>query len=361
MMRSVAAAAFAALFAVPAAQAATWSPELQSIIDKAKAEGELQISTAPNVLGGADGAKAVEAGLASMFGVKAPVVWTPAPAMAQLAAKIYEEYRAGGKSSTDLISVSAIQAVPYLDKGLFMSVDWVKLMPERITPDIVEGGGQALRLDATFPAILYNTHLAQWVKDIRVMDDLLKPEYKEKFATTSFLGGFDALAAKDGWGIEKTTDYVRKLAPQVSGLMRCNSEDRIASGEAPAIALDCVGGAQYTARFRDAHILDSHIVRDAAQRRYYYFFIPSNAKHPNAAILYGLYLSSPEGQRDVMLNLDGNDLDSYPESTNAKRLKALQADGVKFLDVDIAWWAKQQSPELLAALANMVKIIEQKK
>jgi ABC-type Fe3+ transport system substrate-binding protein len=218
-----------------------------------------------------------------------------------------------------------------------------------------------LRVDATFPGILYNVRLAPWAKDIKSMADLLKPDYKGKFATTSFLAGFDVLASKDGWGIEKTMDYVRKLAPQVDGLLRCNSEDRIASGEIPAIALDCIGGAQFTNRFRGKDVLDTQIVPDAAQRRYYYIFIPSNSKHPNAAILYGLYLSSPEGQRDVMMSLDGSDLDDYPESVNAKRVKALETAGVKFIDVTMEWWAKAQTPELVAAQSAMTKIITQNK
>ncbi|HXQ52271.1 MAG TPA: extracellular solute-binding protein [Stellaceae bacterium] len=331
---------------------------VQAAITKAKAEGKLQLTTPPNVLGGGDGTKLIEDGIERMFGVTLAIGWAPSGSMGQLASKLYEEYRAGAPSSSDVVALAAVQIMPYLDKGLFLKVDWPSLMPDRITPAIVEGDGQALRVNSSFTSILYNPRVAPWVKDIDMMADALKPEYKGKYATTVFLAGFDVLLAKDVWGIDKTTDYVRAMVPQLNGLMHCDSEDRVASGETGAVILDCTGAAPNRAKFRGQGVLASKIVRDAAHRRYYYMLVTANAAHPNAAVLYALYLSSPEGQRTVMWDLDGNDLDSYPESQNGKRVKALADSGVKFLDVTLDWWRKEQSPELAAAQKTIIKLIE---
>ena len=80
-------------------------------------------------------------------------------------------------------------------------------MPSRITPVMVEGEGRALRIATNLPGIVYNMKAAPWVAQVNTTDDLLKPEYKGKFYTTPFLGGFDVLLAPDVWGIEKTTAY----------------------------------------------------------------------------------------------------------------------------------------------------------
>ena len=344
--------------AAPAAQAAEWSPALQQVIAKAREEGKIQLTTPPNVMGGADGTAIIEAGIEKTFGVKIAIEWAPSGAMGALAAKLYEEYRAGGPSSSDLVALAAVQILPYLDKGLFRKTDWPALLPGRITPEIVEGDGQALRLDATLTSILYNPRVAPWVKDVQVMDDLLRPEFKGKYATTVFLAGFDVLIAKDAWGIEKTTDYVTRMVPQLNGLMHCDSEDRVAAGETGAIVLDCTGGAPNRLKFRGTGVLATKTMRDAAHRRYYYALITSNAPHPNVAILYALYLSTPEGQRKVLYDLDGNDLDSYPESANGARVKEEAAQGVIFHDVTLDWWRSEQSPELAAAQRNLVKLIE---
>src|SRR3974390_3416197 len=101
------------------------------------------------------------------------------------------------------------------------------------------------------PAILYNMRAAPWVKDVHTMADLLDGAYKGKFATTPYLAGFDVLLSDEMWGIEKSKDFVRRLSGQVSGFIICSSGDRIASGEIPALALDCDGNAQNTAKFRD--------------------------------------------------------------------------------------------------------------
>ncbi|MFL6934659.1 MAG: hypothetical protein ACJ8EJ_08430 [Xanthobacteraceae bacterium] len=327
---------------VAQAQQVAITPELAKIIDAAKKEGRLLLRSTTSVNGAADGAKVAQDGIKRMFGVDLAVEWVPGPAFAPLAAALFQEKQGGQPASGDVFVATAIQITPYLDRGLFQPVDWVKLAPARIKPDLIEGDGKALRFMTFLPGINYNVKVATWVPQIKVIEDILKPDYKGKFVTTPFLAGFDVLLADPKWGPAKTEDFVRRMSTQIAGLLGCEGEDRIASGETPALVIDCSGGSQNRLRFRGQGILDTHIVGNVAQRRYAYMTIPAHSAHPNAAILYTLYLSSPEGQEKVVWDLYGWDLDLYANSRAGKRVEEVKSKGITFTDVNIDWWKTNQ-------------------
>lgn len=335
-------------------RAAEWTPALQKIIEAARQEGKLTLGTPVNVDGGSAGPKVVEAGIATMFGVKLETEWAPAPAFAQMAAKLQQEFQAKLKASTDVYFGAAPQLGPYIDGDLFREIPWAQLWPDRIKDDMVEQG-RSLRFETFLPGILYNVKAAPWVKDIKVIGDVLKPEYKGKFVTTPYLSGFDALVAQGAWGKAKTFDFVKKMAGQITGLMACSGTDRIASGEVPALVIDCSGSAQNVERYRS--VLDTQIPSDIAMRRYVYMQVPSHAAHPNAGILAALYLSSPSGQHDVAFTLDGIDMDGYPETWTHRRVAQLQQEGAKFLDVTIGWW--KTNPTVDSDFSDLVKVLQQ--
>jgi len=336
-----------------ASRADDWPPALQKIIAAAKQEGKLTMSTAVNVAGGADGTKAVQAGVAKLFGVTLDASWAPAPSFGPMVAKLMQEFQAGVPASSDIDFAAAPHLGPYIDGALFRKVPWHELWPERIAPTSFERE-RSLRFETFLPGILYNVKAAPWAKDIQVIADVLKPEYKGKFATTPYLSGFDALVAQSAWGMAKTTDFVTRMAGQISGVMACSGTDRIASGEVPALVIDCSGSSPNIARYRG--VLDTKVPRDIAMRRYVYMSIPSNAAHPNAAILAALYLVSPAGQHDVALTMDGIDEDDYPETWAHRRVAELRQDGAKFLDVDIGWWKTNATAD--ADFNALVKILQ---
>ena len=206
------------------------------------------------------------------------------------------------------------------------------------------------------PGVLYNQRVAPEFGKIVTTADLLAPEYKGKLYTQPYLAGFDVLVADSMWGYQKTAAFVGRLAQQVGGLVRCGSAERIASGELPALAIDCTGSDQNRAKYRQS--LGHVVLRDAAMRRYDFLCIPENAAHPNAGILLALYTSSPEGQKRIQRELFGNDLDSYPETETHARIAALESQGVKFRDVTIAWWSAQKNNE--SDLKKLIKIIAQR-
>jgi ABC-type Fe3+ transport system substrate-binding protein len=350
---AVAGAIAGAALAPRASPAAEWSPALQKIIAAARDEGKLTMSTAVNVAGGADGTKAVQAGVAKMFGVTLDASWAPAPSFGPMVAKLLQEFQAGVPASSDIDFAAAPHLGPYIDGDLFRKVPWHDLWPERIAPTAFERE-RSLRFETFLPGILYNVKAAPWARDIQVIGDVLKPEYKGKFATTPYLSGFDALVAQSAWGKEKTTKFITALAGQISGVMACSGTDRIASGEVPALVVDCSGSSPNIARYRG--ILDTKVPRDIAMRRYVYISIPSNAAHPNAAVLAALYLVSPAGQHDVAFTFDGIDDDDYPETWAHQRVAALHQEGAKFLDVDIGWWKTNATAD--ADFNALVKILQ---
>src|SRR5262250_2725822 len=148
------------------AQTVQVTPELAKVIEAAKKEGKLLLRSTTSVNGAAEGAKLAQDGIKRMFGVDLAVEWVPGPAFAPLAAALYQEKQAGQPASGDVYVGTAIQITPYLERGLFAPVDWARLMPARIKPDLVEGGGRALRFMTFLPGINYNVKVAPWVLQV---------------------------------------------------------------------------------------------------------------------------------------------------------------------------------------------------
>jgi ABC-type Fe3+ transport system substrate-binding protein len=333
-MKSLATAVAVLALAGPAF-AQSVPPELAKVIEAAKAEKQLDLANGGEVLGGTMMADRIKDGMKKMFAVDFDMRVTPGGPMGVVGNKIATEFRAGQPSSTDAWVGAAPQVVPLMKLDMFHVVAWDKMLPNRIRPELIEANGTALRLTTGVPGILYSKKIGSEFTKVKVLDDLLKPEFKGKYATTTFAAAFDVLAAKSVWGEEKTIAYVEKLAKNAGGLITCGDTGRLVSGEYPALALDCGGGAINNPTFKD-HV-GLHVVSDNAQNRPYYVLIPKHAKHPNLAILYTLYMSTPEGQL-ITAHSWGNDLYEYPGTERNKFMTALEAQGIKFRDVSIKWW-----------------------
>jgi ABC-type Fe3+ transport system substrate-binding protein len=344
-------------FAAAPSMAATITPTpaLQEVIDAAKKEGALTLQYGDAILGGAEGAQIAQAGIKDMFGIDLQVTFHPGPSFAQVASKLYTEMQAGQKASTDVFNSTAVELDPYLDRGLFRKVPWTDLYPGRITDQISEADGRALRVVTATPGILYNKKDGADFANVHEMADLLKPEYKGRLDTEPYLAGFDVLVANGVWGYDKTAAFVKEFSSQIGGLVRCGATEQIAAGQIPGLAIDCGGNEQNLPKYKD--VLAHNIIHDAAMRRFNYIAIPTNAAHPNAGILFALYVSSPDGQRKIQYSLYGTDLDTYPDGISHATTAALEAQGVKFQDVTTAWWNSHE--EIDKDLQKLIKIITQ--
>src|SRR6202012_2935106 len=109
-------------------------PVLKAVIAGAEKEATLTVRWTNNIFGGPDGAKVAEAAINRMLGTHLTVQWSPGLAYGPMAAQLYQELQAGDPASCDLYIATGVQISPYIDKGLFRTVDWVSRMPSRITP-----------------------------------------------------------------------------------------------------------------------------------------------------------------------------------------------------------------------------------
>jgi iron(III) transport system substrate-binding protein len=191
----------------------------------------------------------------------------------------------------------------------------------------------------------------------KTLADMLRPEWKGKFATTPYVAGFDILAANGVWGEQRTIDFMRQLSANVGGLARCGAEvERVATGEFAALAMDCIAGNTITWQERGAP-LDFVIPSDGAEMHYYYVAIPKNAANPNAAKLFTTFLLTEAGQK---LNWDTwkIDLDGLPGSKMGAIIARLKGQDTKFTEVTMTWWLKH--PEVAGMQGQLIKILQKK-
>ena len=225
-------------------------------------------------------------------------------------------------------------------------MDWKKYLPGRITDEMIEQDGQLIRIVTGLSGVTYNSALAP-MKPER-LDDFLKPQWKGKIASTPYSAGFDVLLAEDVWGKDKTVNYVRALSKQITGLIRCGEAERIATGEYLALVMDCTGQDALQWKEKGAP-LEQMMPLDAAQQRYYYFAVPKNAQHPNAAKLYALFTMTEEGQK-LAYDTWKTDLHFLPGSKMGKMVDDYKSRGVNFKEVTIAWY--RSIPRSTPARAN---------
>jgi ABC-type Fe3+ transport system substrate-binding protein len=199
--------------------------------------------------------------------------------------------------------------------------------------------------------IIYNTQRVPYAPT--KLEDLLKPEWKGKIASTPYASGFDLLAASDVWGEERALDFARKLTGQISGLIRCNELDRIASGEFIAFAMDCLGREWLEMRRKGAPLM--HVVpADLAAQRFYYMVVPKNSKSPAASKLFATFLHTPEGQKLIWKWTD-TDLHTYSDGEMAKEIGQYVQKGIVFKQFVISWY--MEHPEALESLRKVVPIL----
>ena len=356
--RATATGLFAGLLAAGAPSlAADFSPELQDLIKKASAEGTVHTAWSQSSLGGANGARMIEAAMNRMFGTKIKVTFAPGRSMAATSAKIRAEYAAGQPSTADVYLGSSPFILPLVQRKVLKPYPWTSLLPGRITPAMVEGDGTAVRMATGLGGVTYNTKHVPGGKQPTRITDFLKPEWKGKIASTPYAGSFDTLTANGVWGPKKTEDYVSKLVKNVRGLIRCGEGERIATGEIVALVMDCSGqtAAQWSARGAPvAQLLDP----DAAVKRQFYLAVPKNSARPNLAALYATFMMTKEGQ-DIVWKTWHLDSDLFPGSNINRQVVAMEKKGAKFAEGSIDFTAAH--PEVNELKKKLVKILKSAK
>src|SRR3954449_8817865 len=342
------------LTGIMAASAQEMNAALKDLAAAANREGTLTLSWSGSTFAGIQGAARFQAAMNKYFGTNIRINFLPGADMARIINTLATEHSAGQKASVDIALGAAPQVVPVLKANYFESVDWKKYLPGRITDEMVESNGQLLRIVTGLSGATYNSALAP--RKPVTLEDFLKPAWKGKIASTPYSAGFDILLAEDVWGKDKTINYVRALSRQITGLIRCGEAERIATGEYLALVMDCTGQDALQWQEKGAPV-GQMMPLDAAQQRYYYFAVPKNAQHPNAAKLYALFTMTEEGQK-LAYDTWKTDLHFLPGSKMGKMVEDYKSRGVQFKEVTTAWYS--QHPEIDSGKSELIKIITTK-
>jgi ABC-type Fe3+ transport system substrate-binding protein len=337
-----------------AAAAQAMNPALKELAAAANREGAVSLSWSQSTLGGSQGAARFQAAINKAFGTNIRISFLPGPDMARVVNQVATEFSAAQKAHVDIVLGAAPQIAPVARVNFFEPVDWKQYLPGRIIPDMIELDGKIIRITTGLSGVTYNAQLAPMKPT--ALEDFLKPEWKGKIASTPYAAGLDVLLAQDVWGKEKTVTYVRALARQIAGVMRCGEAERIATGEYLAVVMDCTGQDALLWQEKGAPVAQL-MPLDAAQQRYYYFAVPKNAPHPNAAKLLTIFLLTEEGQR-LVYDTWKIDLHFMPGSRMGAMIADYQKRNVKFKEVTVQWWSEH--PEIDATRSELIKILTSK-
>ena len=345
-------AAFTLAIFAQQAIAADVSPELKKTIEAANKEETLRLVWSGSTLGGSAGAKRAEDEMRKKFGTTFAVRFAPgAGSMAEVGATILAEQKANRPSHTDIYLGPTTFVARFADAGMFQSADWSALLPGRVTPEIAEANGTAVRVVSFVAGVTYNTKLLP--NPPTTVEGWLAPNLKGKIATTTAAAGLDVLAANDFWGEDKTLAFAAKLSDHLAGVMRCGETNRISSGEYWALIFDC-GGSDATLAKATGAPVDQAIASDFVQIRFFYMGVPKNSASPNAAKVFISYMLSPEGQKFAW-DTWGSDLHSFPESNIRKPLETLREKGATPRVLDINW--TNEHPETGVAREKILKVL----
>lgn len=330
--------AFASLLVlglIRSASAESRSPALQKIIEGAKQEGVLKIQWLPGRLDGEAGLRTMVAAMNKMYGTNVKLQFTPGPNFPIMLNKITQEKAAGVPSSTDVNIMTSNHVVQGTETGVLKKMDWESILerpaPKDANVSRVATGGTAVMIASRIVGIPYNTNLVKG-EDIPVsMEDVFKPKWKGKIASTPFATGLYQFAAKDMLGYEYMKNYTIRLAKHIGGLIECASIDRISSGEFAMLVFDC--GHDDTLRYQKRGAPVAHAtVKEIARINILYLGIPVHAQHPNTAALFINFMQTKEGQA-LQWERAGHDLHIYPEAHTRKPVqKVLEARGKLALD-----------------------------
>jgi iron(III) transport system substrate-binding protein len=349
------AASVAALMAVAAsAPAAELSPAMKTVVEAANKEGTLKLFLHPGAWGDGRGIQRIEAGMNKMFGSKVKINYATGPAMGSIGNQLLAEFKANRPAATDVYFGNGPYAVSLLEAGMLVPVDWTALMPGRITDKMVEQNGMAVRSGNNIRQIAYNTKMLP--NPPKSLNDWLAPALKGKLSTTPYAAGFIELAGLPGWNADKLLSYSKALSEQVSGLIGCGDEHRVASGEFAALIFVCGNDADVLKEKGAPIALVTPT--DFVSISYFYLMIPKHGTSPNAAKLLISYILSEEGQA-LTWDTERRDLHQFTTSHSAKEVdEAVKNSTAPVIYRDIAWMKANGGGN--DVLAEIIKIFRSK-
>jgi ABC-type Fe3+ transport system substrate-binding protein len=323
------------------------SAAIKAVVDAAAKEGGLTLAYG-EVLGGSDGAQELQQLVNTKFGTNLKFSYTPGPSAPEMAARMAQEAAAKRPSSTDIF----LSSITSSNVNLFMPVDWREYLPD-LPQEAMKFGQRSVTVSTHLIGITFNSQIIPPELAPASLADLLKPEWKGKIAARISTTFMSYLALPEVLGHDGSIQFFKQLGTQASGMMRCGSWERIASGEFPIFFPDC---GDYDARVaqRVNAPVSQIIPREGGGFAVNSVGIPTNSAHPNAAKLLIMVLLEREGQ-EFIWSRDGTDSYLMPDSHMAKIMAQWRAKGIKFFDeIDL----ESTRPDLVAAQKEMFQALQ---
>jgi iron(III) transport system substrate-binding protein len=318
-----------------AAVAQARSAALEKVTEGAKKEGVLKIQWLGGRLDGDAGLRPMVASMNKMYGTNLNLQYTPGPDFPTMLNKITQEKAAGVPSSTDINLMTSNHVAEGIKTSVLRKMDWAAILERPAPPDTnvnrIAPESAAVMIASRVVGITYNSNLVKGEDIPDSMEDVFKPKWKGKIASTPFATGLYQFAAKDMLGYEYMKKYTQRLAKQVGGLITCNAVDRIASGEFAMMVFDC--GHDDALRYQKRGGPVGHAVpKEIARINLLYMGVPMHAEHPNAAALFINFMHTREGQV-LQWEHARHDLHIYPEANTRKAVqRVVDARGKLALD-----------------------------
>ncbi len=319
------------------------TPALEQLIKAAKAEGGRFIADA--VIDDPRGRKETEIAMEKMFGFK--VTWESVDLMNQnrFAARLLKELEAGKQPSTDVFNGTQ-STIPRLIKAKALEPvkNWQLLLP-RIPKEAIVPGGGALVERTRIGGLAYNTNLVPANKVPKKINDFLDPFWKGKLASTTYAAVWDRASIRadgsfDSDRAQRIADLLTKLVKEkhIIGILRCGDDNRIASGEFAGLALMCSQDTVDLARRKGAPLQMAYL-DETSNLTHSYVGLMKNAKFPNMAKLFMVFLNTVEGQA-LLRKWEAADTSFYPENDMYKLVQSLKKRNVEPPYIDIPTYLK---------------------
>jgi len=256
------------------------------LIEGAKKEGKV-------VFWGTDQAR-IMTPVFSVFQKKYPFVQTEywRAGSEQVVEKELSEARAG-RYSFDYSSVDIDTYVETRNAGLMKKYDWPNT--KRWDSKYRDAEGYAVARNILQTVIGYNTDLVPPATAPKTWEDVLDPKWKG--ALSQDKEGYDwVLMLWSAWGKEKAINYLNRLAKN-NPIFGEGSSARTEMLAAGAFKIDLrLNLNQIRERQKKGAPLD-WVRTNPILEKGTFMFIAARAPHPNAAMLFADWLTSPEGQQ----------------------------------------------------------------
>src|SRR5262249_48246598 len=161
-----------------------------AMVDAARKEGQLALIWGDGTMGGSEGIRRLADGFNRHYGLNLNVQFTPGPSMPQMVARVGQEVQAGRPTSTDLVVAYASSMLVAVQAGALEAVTWTSWAPNIQAPQLVAPAGVAVTYQTSLGGISYNTSRLRGDLIPHTLQDLLRPEYKGRIASTPYAAYF---------------------------------------------------------------------------------------------------------------------------------------------------------------------------